>query len=148
MKLISNTNIEKTKQLIKKSAEKDKLIIVQAQNDVYNRKILEYGKFSILLGVEAGSRKNTLRQIDSGLNHVLAKIAAKNKIALGTDLSEIQKLSKNEKAKRLAKIAQNIKICRKAKCKIVLLNYSDKKDAQNLLLSLGASTSQAGEAII
>ena len=141
--MITASNIEQAKKEIK--AEK-KPIIVKAQDDNFNRKILEYGKFHILLSPEAGKRKNSVRQIDSGLNHVLAKIAAKNNIAIGIDISEIKKLTKQEKGEILAKIVQNIKICRKAKAKIKVINSEDKRNALSLLITLGASTKQAKEA--
>lgn len=148
MVIINEPNIEKAKNLIKKAiVEKEKPIIIQAQNDEFNRKILEYGKFDILLSVEAGERKDKLRQRDSGLNHVLAEIAHKNKIAIGIDLEEIEKLSGKEKATRLGRIMQNIKVCRKVKCLIKVLNYKDKKDAASFLMSLGASSGQAKEAL-
>jgi ribonuclease P/MRP protein subunit RPP1 len=139
MHIINTTNLEEAKKQIKKS---EPPVIIQAQDDNFNRKILEYGKFDVLLSVESGNRKNSLRQIDSGLNHVLAKIAAKNKIAISIDLNEIKKLSKSQKAQRLSKIIQNIKICRKAKTKIKVINTNDKKNTSSLLLSLGASTTQ------
>jgi len=144
MKPINESNIEKAKNQIKQTKHP---IIVQAQSDSFNRKILEYGKFDILLSVESGNRKDKLRQIDSGLNHVLAKTATHNKIAIGINIKEVSSLQKAQKAKRLAKIRQNIKICRKAKTQIVILNSEDKKDAQYLLLSLGASTLQAKQSI-
>jgi ribonuclease P/MRP protein subunit RPP1 len=148
MKPIKETSIEKAKNQVKKLVkQKEKPIIVQAQNDSFNRKILEYGKFDILLSIESGKRKDKLRQLDSGLNHVLAKIATKNKISIGIDLEEISQLQKTQKAKRLAKIKQNIKICHKAKTKLTIVDYQDSKNAQNLLLTLGASTKQAKEAI-
>jgi ribonuclease P/MRP protein subunit RPP1 len=138
------TNVEKAKQMIKKSGEKP--IIVKAHEDKFNRSLLEYGKFDILLSPEAGERKTKLRQEDSGLNHVLAKIAAKNGIAIGIDIEDLSSLEKKEKAKRLSKIRQNIKICRKAKAKIFLLGAKNKREAVSLMLSLGASTQQAKEA--
>lgn len=141
--MITEKNIEKAKQQIKKT--KDKPIIVQAQDDNFNRKLLEFGKFDILLSIEQGDRKNKLRQIDSGLNHVLAKIATKNNISLGINLREIRNLSKSEKAKRLSKLIQNIKICKKFKTKIKLLKIKNKKNENGLLLSLGASTMQSKE---
>jgi len=150
MIIITESNIEKAKNLIKKAiANKEKPIIVIARDDNYNRKLLEYSKFDILLSPEAGQeRKDSLRQLDSGLNHVLAKIASKNKIAIGIDIKDIESIAnKKEKALRLGRIIQNIKICRKAKCKIKALNYKDKKDAFSFLTSLGASTQQAKEAI-
>jgi len=143
--MINTINIEQAKKLTK--TEKLKPLIVLAQNDEFNRKILEYGKFDILLSVERGKRQRTLRTIDSGLNHVLAELAAKNNVSIGIDMDELRNLKKEEKANRLEKIKQNIKICRKAKTKIVLLNYKDKKDAFAFLISLGASTKQAKDAV-
>ena len=144
--MISTSNIEQAKMLLK--AEKTKPIIVLAKDNEFNRKILEYGKFQILLSPEAKSGARTLRTIDSGLNHVLAEIATKNKIAIGIDMEELRTLSKEEKAKRLERLRQNIQVCRKAKTEIVLLNFKDKKDAFAFLISLGASTKQAKEAIL
>jgi len=43
--MISTNNIEQAKRLIKNSKEKP--ILVKAQDDHFNRKILEYGKFDI-----------------------------------------------------------------------------------------------------
>ncbi|MBS3088480.1 hypothetical protein J4402_01740 [Candidatus Pacearchaeota archaeon] len=137
--MITTPNINQAKEQIKKTAEKP--IIVQSPSDEFSRKILEYGKFQILL-LPKSQNKDRLRHLDSGLNHVLAKIAAKNKVAIGIDLNSITKLNKKEKAIQLAKIRQNIKICRKARCKIEFINIKDKKDAQALLISLGASTQQ------
>ena len=143
--MISTTNIEQAKSFIRTSKEKP--IIVLAQDDDFNRKILEYGHFDILLGIESGKRERTLRNIDSGFNHVLAKIAKKNNIALGIDMHELSQLEKGKKAERLERIMQNIKLCRKSGTKILLLNYKDEKDALAFFISLGASTKQAKEAL-
>lgn len=144
MKIISEQNIEKAKNEIKKAARP---VIIQAQDENFNRKLLEYGNFDILLSPEKNTEKDRLKQMNSGLNHVLAKIAAKNKVAIGIDLEDIRHMEKKDKAIRLAKLRQNIQICRKAKAKIKLLDFNSKQDAKSFLLSLGASTSQAAEAI-
>lgn len=143
--MISTTKLETAKKLIKISKEKP--IIVNAQNNEFNRKIIEYGKFDILLSIELGDKKDKMKILDSGLNNIMAKIATKNKIAIGLDLREISKLEKKEKALTIARIKQNINVCKKAKTKLALLNIKDKKDATSFLLSLGASTSQAKQAI-
>ena len=146
--LITTNNLEQAKKEIKKTISENKeLIIVKAQNPEFNRKILEYGNFNILLNPHFSQDKDKLKYPDSGINHVSAKIATKNKIAIGIDLNEIKNLEKKEKAQILAKIKQNIKICRKAKTKIKLLNYKDQRNAFSLLISLGASTQQAKDAI-
>jgi RNase P/RNase MRP subunit p30 len=163
--MINTKNINEARKLLKKSK---KPIIIKSQNIMFDRKILESGGFDILLfptnktlyKQDAASRvasnletrasyfqtKDHPKYLDSGLNHVMAKIAAKNKIAIGIDVSKLHSLSPKEKAIHLSRIKQNIKVCKKAKCKLSLLNYKDKKDAMNLLLSLGASTKQTKEA--
>ena len=141
--MISTSNREQARKEIKKLNSENKPIIIKTQDDSFNRKILEYGKFDILLFPPSNKQyKDKAKQLDSGLNHVLAEIATKDKIAIGFDLEEIRNLKREEKAKILARIKQNIKICRKAKTSLVLLNYQDKKDAFSLLISLGASTEQ------
>ena len=143
--MISTKNVESAKKLIKSSKEEP--IIVEAQDDLFNRKIIEYGKFNILLSPEKNRTKIGIKKVDSGLNHVVAKIATKNKIKIGIDLKEISKLNKQEKALRLLRIKQNISFCKKAKTKLALINIKDKKDASSFLLSLGASTAQAKQAL-
>jgi ribonuclease P/MRP protein subunit RPP1 len=145
MAVIDTKNVEKAKKEIKNS--KEKAIIVLAQDDDFNRKILEYGKFDVLLSPEGGGRRNTIRQIDSGFNHVLGKIATKNGVAIGVDLKEVRGLGKVEKAKRLARICQNIKICRRTKTRIVVLGSLDKNEAFCFLISLGASSKQGKDAM-
>ena len=147
--MIDAGNAEEAKKLIKKAVEKgEKPIIVFAKDNEFNRKILEYGKFDILLSVEAGDRKDRLKQLDSGFNHVLGAIATKNKVALGIDIAGISKLDKKNKAIHLGRIMQNIRLCRKTKTKIKVLNFKDKKDVLSLLISLGASSQQAREALV
>jgi len=143
--MIISTKIEEVKNKIKKPSEKPAIVL--SQDDSFNRKIIEYGKFDILLSPENGNRSNSIRKINSGLNHVVAKIATKNKVSIGIDINEIKKLSKREKAERLSKIKQNLEICRRAKTKITALSKTHNgKNIFNFLISLGASNTQAREA--
>ena len=143
--MINNSSIDGARKAIKSCREKP--IIVRAQGDEFNRKILEYGSFDILVLPFFSAGKDSLRQLDSGLNHVLARIAEENGVAIGLDLRELRNLPKAEKAEFLARVRQNIVICRKAGAKLALLNYNDKIGAFFFLISLGASTQQAKGAV-
>ena len=163
--MINTTNIEQAKKQINSelrreeahskarssAAREDRVkknpVIVQAQDYDFNRAILEYGRFDILLSPEAKTSKDTLKKINSGLDYILAETAAKKGISIGIDLEELRSLDKKTKARRLTKLIQNIKVCRKAKAKITLLNYKDKKDATAFLSTLGASSQQANSAV-
>lgn len=142
--MINTTNINEALQQTSKGKNK---AIVLAQDDSFNRKILEQGKASVLLSIERGNRKDNVRGINSGLNPILGRIATKNNISLGIDLNEIRSLDKKEKAIRLSKIKQNIGICKKTHTKIINLNFKDRKDASSILISLGASSKQAKQSI-
>lgn len=147
--IITEPNLEKAKQLIRSS--KGEQIIIQSNSPEFNRSILEYGKFDILIFPESKDiqtkKKDKLKQLDTGLNKIIADIAAKNKITIGINLSEINNKTKKEKAIQISRLIEIIKICRKSKTKIKILNYKDKKDAFSLMCSLGASSQQAKEAI-
>ena len=142
MKMITTSNIEQARKQLKLELKLEKHpIIVIAQDDEFNRKILEYGKFDILLLHPSTQNKKP------SINNILTEIATKNKIAIGIDLDEILKLEKKEKADELARLKQTIKVCRKAKTKLSLINLIDRRNALSLLISLGASSNQAKEAI-
>jgi RNase P/RNase MRP subunit p30 len=135
--MITTRNIEEAKRMISKST---KPIIVLAQDRVFNRKMLEYGKFDVLMSPEREETEESLKQTNSGLNEVLARIAKKNNIAIGIDLEEIK--NTKEKYLRIKQIIQNITLCRTIGVKL----YVKGKGAKEVLLSLGASTKQAHEA--
>ena len=73
------------------------------------------------------------------------KSSTKNNTRIGIEIDKITKLDKKEKAKTLARIKQNIKLCRKAGCKIIVIdkNKYDKQGIMSFFISLGASTEQA-----
>lgn len=139
MQIINETNFEKAREKIKKSKEP---IIFSSNDDDLNRKILEKTKINILL-LNQNERKDKLKQRNSGFNHVLAKIAKKNKISIGINLDEI--IESKDKAKILSRITQNIKLCNKSKIKMkfIAINEKNKRnpyDLKSLGLVLGMPT--------
>jgi len=146
--IIQEKNIEKARKLINKLAKEGKKGIVKGFNSDYNRKILEMKNVSVLLPLPENP-KDRVKERDSGLNHILCKIAAKNNIKIGIDLSELIALDKKEKAKKLSRISQNIKLCKKAGAKIIVINKAGKQDRDifSLLLTLGADTKIAKTAL-
>ena len=126
------------------------------RDDKFNRRAIETLKINYLIspereitmGRDKFRRKDSLKQRDSGLNHVVAKAAAKKGIAIVIDFSEVKYLHGKEQTKKIARIMQNIIICRKAKTKIKiwdLENKAKKKDLMDFGFSLGMSSQQAKE---
>lgn len=149
MAIIKESNINKARKQILDLKKKHDLIIVQSQDDEFNRKILENKDVDILLNLELNNRKDRMKQRDSGLNEILCKIATKNNIKIGIDLSKIKKLRELEKAKILSRIRQNLKLCRRTKTKYVIIDKDkfQKNDILSFMQTLGASTIQAKDSI-
>ena len=133
--LIQEKTFEKARNEIKKN--KGKIIIFSSEDDDLNRKVLEKEPINILL-LNQKSRKDFQKQRNSGFNHVLAKIAKKNKISIGINLDEIINSNSKEKAEILGRIKQNIKLCNKNKLKMKFIAIN-KKNERNIydLKSLG-----------
>jgi len=103
-----------------------------------------------LVSPERGVKKDSLKQRDSGINHVVAKLASEKGISIVIDFSEVASLSGKEKALRLEKIIQNVKICRKAGCEIKIASFGKSageifgENERNAFgVSLGMSSVQA-----
>jgi len=137
--LIQENNFEKARKLIKENSGKK---IIFSGDDETNRKVLEKEDISILLLNQAG-RKDSQKQRNSGLNHVLAKLARKKGVVIGINLDEIINSSEKEKTAVIARIRQNVMICNKNKLKMKFIYKNQKRDAidlKSLGLILGMPT--------
>lgn len=144
------TSESEARRIIESVKEENKIIGLVGKDDVFNRRAIETLKINYLISPELEEKLDTLKQRNSGLNHVVAKIAAKKKITIVINASEISKLKGKEKAIRLEKIIQNIKICKKASCEIKIASLAnnkseifDKKARVSIGLSLGMSSAQS-----
>ena len=141
---LTETNFNKLKIEIEKIRKKEpnSRIIFFSNDDEMNRQVLEKAKIDLML-VPLSKRKDFSKQRNSGLNTVLVNIAKKNKIIIGIDLDELNSNNKKEKSEILARIIQNIDLCKKKK---VQMKFISRKKMENpfvlksLGLSLGMST--------
>ncbi|MEK6848485.1 MAG: RNase P subunit p30 family protein [Nanoarchaeota archaeon] len=147
---INASNLEEARSQIDKAYSKKEKIAVIGQNISFNRKILENKKVSILISPENTLGKDKLKERDSGLNHILCDIAKKNNVSIAIDFSLI--LSKKDKARaeHLARIMQNIKMYKKSKNNLVLINKKgkSKQDLFSFLLTIGLPTDIAKSSCI
>lgn len=125
---------------------------VFGRDNVFNRRALETLKIDFLVSPERELRekkifrKDTLKQRDSGLNHVLAKIAREKNVEIVFDFDSFSEMKdKKNKASRLARIIQNVKICRRAKCGVRVVSFSSSVSDKALRafgFSVGMSSQQ------
>jgi len=145
--LVQGNNFEKSRKEIRENRQtKGKKIIFLSNNDELNRKVLEKEPIDILL-LNQSQRKDKLKQRDSGFNHVLAKIAKKNNIAIGISLDEIINSREKNKSEILSRVEQNIKLCNKNRLKMKFISLNKNKrdiyDLRALGLVLGMPTGMA-----
>jgi len=148
--LITTSNLNEARKQIQKIKRENKNaeVIVKAHDEDFNRKILENKDVNILLTPELHNQADRLKQRDSGLNEILCRIAKNNNIKIGIDIDEIKKLDKKQKSKILARIAQNINLCKKTGAELVVFpkNKYKKQDIMSFLISLKSSTQLAKKA--
>ncbi|RME54537.1 hypothetical protein D6777_03485 [Candidatus Woesearchaeota archaeon] len=121
--------------------KKTKLKIVEGNGFEGNRKTLQNKKVDILLSPEKGIKKDSMHHRNSGLNHVLCKLAKENNIVIAISFSDI--LNSKNRSDVIARIMQNVKLCKKYKVKIMfgsfaknkweLRGYEDLKDFAKIL---------------
>jgi len=149
MPIIHTTNLNEARKQVQKFLKEktEKKIAILSQDDEFNRKALEIKGVNMLIINEALEIKDYMKQRNSGLNEVVARICAEKNIEIGIQIDEIIKKNDVEKARALSRLMQNIMLCKKAGAKLVFIGKEgDKRALQAVLLSLGASTKQAQEA--
>lgn len=135
-------------ELVKKINKTEGLVVVEGGNDKINRAALENKKVDVLLGPEKGRDKDFTHYRNSGLNQVLCRLAKKNDIAIGFDFNDI--LDTNFKAKILGRMMQNVKLCRKFKVKMVILDFKKERSKEELKsfgISLGMTPGEVKKAV-
>ena len=144
--LISGKEFNESRKKIRETKKTGAEVIFTSDDDELARKVLEKEAISVLLINQEG-RKDRLKQRDSGFNQVLAKTAKKKDVIIGINLDEILKANQDEKAKILARVRQNIKLCNKNKLKMEFISQNkeaskakNKYDLKALGLILGMPT--------
>jgi len=141
-KIIHATTAEEARRLIERQGNAEKIMVLGREIG-FNRKILETKKVSVLV-LSHKEGKDSLKQRNSGLNQVLCKIAKENSISLAIDFHELQEPDKRVRAKILSRIIQNIKLAKKHKNNLIILNKpKDKLSLSAFLCILGADTKLA-----
>ncbi len=121
------------------------LIIVEGGLDEINRFCVESKKVDILLSPEHGALKDHMKSRHSGLNQVLCALAVKNNVAIGINFHDL--LVSEHKALLLARIMQNVKLCKKYNVSMVLCSFATdllELRSKDMLLSFGKVLGMSG----
>lgn len=109
---IEARNVNELNKLVKMRREFD-ILLARGSDINFNRKAVETAEVDILTHPEFGRK-------DSGLNHIMMKIATKNNVAIEINFREILLSSKASRSHILRNITTNVSLCKKYKTPIVI----------------------------
>ncbi|MEK6903344.1 MAG: RNase P subunit p30 family protein [Nanoarchaeota archaeon] len=110
--------------------------IIEGGTDEKNSAAVERKSTDILLTPEKDRNKRYFTQQDSGLNHILCRSAAKNRVAIGFSFAAF--LNAKERSKVLAQMMQNVRLCQKYKIRMVVGSFAKNKWEMRMPLDLCA----------
>ncbi len=131
------------------------LTIVRSPDDQSRlRHIIEKVRPDILFGLEFGRQKDFIHHRASGLNHVLATIAAQKNVAIGFSFSDVLKAKPKQRAVYMGRLMQNIRFARKFKFQTIIASFADNPwhlrsahDTTSFFISLGITAGEAKAAL-
>lgn len=123
------------------------VLIVEGGDLRLNRAAVETKEVDILAHPEKG-------RYDSGMNHVMAKLAKNNKVAIELNMNEIIDNNKKSRSRVIAHMIDNVKLAKKYKMPILICSgarsYWDMKDPlvlSSMAEQLGMNMKEAKNAI-
>ncbi len=123
---------DELKKLVRKRREYD-VLLVKGHDLNLNRKAVQTKEVDILTHPEFDRK-------DSGLDHVMAKLAAKNNVAIEVNFREILQSSKNTRSHIIHNITENVRLCEKFKAPLIIssgaVSHWQLKDPK-ILMSMG-----------
>ena len=126
--LIKTKSPELSRRMVDKASYLYPLILVLGTTDIINRSALEHKKVHSLVNPEYNRNYDYMNYRNSGLNHVLCKIAKDQNKKIIFSFSEILNKHGEERAFVIGKIMQNIMICKKYKTETEFYNLTTKKE--------------------
>jgi RNase P/RNase MRP subunit p30 len=120
---------------------RDKIVVINTNSDRKIRESLSSKNVDILLDPHKRRSIGKINQQDSGLNHVLLKLAKKNRVAIGFSLTEIME-DVRLRPRIFSQIKQNLRLCNKyGVCIVVFLSdTSNSSDVSSLFRVLGSKS--------
>jgi len=113
------------------------------------REAVERIRPDIIYGLEEAPRSDLIHQRNSGLNHITCRMAADKDIAIGFSFSSL--LDRRTRSVRMGRMAQNIKLCRKYKVKMIIASFAAKPmhmrspvDLKSLFQTFGMTAVETG----
>lgn len=130
---IGNVDVSKLKSKIKLTASK-RIFKSDVSKD---RNLIESKRAEMIFEFEQDKRKDTMHFRNSGINQVIAKLMKEKNAAYGLSFSQVLNAGKEQRARLIGRIMQNIRLCKKYKVKIIIGSFAgspyEMRDYRDLL---------------
>ncbi len=123
--VIKEENKKKLMQEITKAHKQQKKALFVPKTEELLRHALEKTNVDLILGIEKINPKDSMHYVRGALDQVTAKIAADKKKTICFSLSDI--MENKNKARILARMQLNLKLCKKYKVNYLFSNFATKK---------------------
>ncbi|MCD4666458.1 hypothetical protein K8R47_01460 [archaeon] len=94
-------------------------------NPKVNRSVVENKSVDVLINPEKNNENDYMHYRNSGLNQVLCKLAKKNNVAIGFNFNSVLNTEGINRSKILGRMIQNVKLCKKYKVKMIIINLTE-----------------------
>lgn len=111
---------------VKLAKKKNLFVIYKPKTEEMLRFVIEKTQIDLVFGVELIHKKDSMHYVRSGIDQVIAKIVAEKDKIIAFSFCDI--LNSKNKAKIMARMMLNIKVCKKYKVKFEFLNLASKKE--------------------
>ena len=92
-----------------------------------DRKNFENKKVDIITGLEKEKKADHMKFRNSGLNHVLCKLAKENGITIAFSFNDVLKSKNMLRGQVLGRMMQNVRLCRKYKVRMMVASFAENK---------------------
>ena len=113
--LVNEKELNKAKKLTS-------LVFVKVKDN--GRYLVESKKDLIIFGFEDDNKKDFIHQRRSGLNHIICKLAVKNKNKIGLSFNSLLNSDLVKREVLIGRVSANIKLCKKYKVEMVVGSFA------------------------
>lgn len=137
---------------IQSARARSKLVFTRAVED--NRFAFEKSRPDLIFALEEAQPRDFMHQRGSGLNHIMCRFAKDNDVRIGFSFNSIINSSGMSRAQIIGRMQQNILLCRKFRCKMVVASFAkdafemrSPKDLMAFFIEIGMHQKEAKDAL-
>jgi len=113
---IKSRDVQQEARKIRKDAE----VVIVSGNDAVNRLASDCWEIDLIGSPEMHEEKDFMHQMNSGIDYVIARACAEKGIAVELSFSNVLDSSGRKRSQILARMTQNVSICRDCGCDILI----------------------------